>query len=173
MNLLSPTLLLASVAITAIIFAVVVVLSRAGLRRSVGALVAALPIIPMVLSYDRIASHFGWWHYPSVTAGNAPLAWYVAAALGYGAACGLVGWRVIRRWDLRGLLVFLVLFAIFGVARDYGYSVTTHFILFGPGPIPLLADLFSYGSAAALVQLLMRWIVGPARSDALARKPKP
>jgi hypothetical protein len=71
------------------------------------------------------------------------------------------------------LLVFLLLFAIFGVARDYGYSMTTHFILFGPGPIPLLADLFSYGSAAALVQLLMRWIVGSARSDALARMPRP
>jgi hypothetical protein len=173
MNLLSPTLLVASVAITAIIFAVVAFLSRAGLRRIAGALVAAIPIIPMVMSYDWIASHFGWWHYPSVTSGNAPFAWYVAAALGYGAACGLVGWRVIRRWEVRGLLVFLLLFAIFGVARDYGYSMTTHFILFGPGPIPLLADLFSYGSAAALVQLLMRWIVGSARSDALARMPRP
>jgi len=172
MNLLNPTLLVASVAITAIIFAVVVFLSRAGLRRTVGALVASIPIIPMVMSYDRIASHFGWWHYPSVTAANAPLAWYVAAALGYGAAFGLVGWRVIRRWEIRGLLVFLLLFAVFGVARDYGYSMTTRFILFGPGPIPLLADLFSYGSAAAVVQLLMRWIVGSARSDALVRTPK-
>ena len=101
-----------------------------------------------------------------------PLAWYVAAALGYGAAFGLVGWRVIRRWEMRGLLAFLLLFALFGVARDYGYSVTTRFIVFGPGPIPLLADLFAYGSAAAVVQLLMRWIVGSAQSDALARTPK-
>ena len=173
MNLISPTLLVAGVAITAIIFAIIAFFSRAGLRRIVGVLLAAIPIIPMVMSYDRIASHFGWWHYPSVTAANAPLAWYVAAALGYGAAFGLVGWRVIRRWEIRGLLVFLLLFAIFGVARDYGYSMTTRFILFGPGPIPLLADLFSYGSAAAAVQLLMRWIVGSARSDALVRTPKP
>src|SRR5664279_1244775 len=173
MNLLNPTLLVASVAITAIIFAVVVFLSRAGSRRTVGALVASIPILPLVMSYDRIASHFGLWHYPSVPAANAPLAWYVAAALGYGAAFGLVGWRVVRRWEIRGLLVFLSLFAVFGVARDYGYSMTTRFILFGPGPIPLLADLFSYGSAAAVVQLLMRWIVGSARSDALVRRPKP
>jgi hypothetical protein len=172
MNLLSPTLLVASIAVTAIIFAGVAFLSRAGIRRIAGVLLAAIPVIPMVMCYDSIASWFGWWRYPSVTGGNAPLAWYVAAALGYGAAFGLVGWRVVRRWEMRGLLVFILLFALFGVARDYGYSTTTHFIIFGPGPIPLLADLLSYGSAAAVVQLLMRWIVGSARSDALARDSK-
>ena len=172
MNLLSPALLVASLAITAIIFAGVAFLSRAGKRRIAGVLLAAIPVIPMVMFYDGVASSFGWWRYPSVTGGNAPLAWYVAAALGYGAAFGLVGWRVIRRWEMRGLLVFVLSFAIFGVARDYGYSTTTHFIIFGPGPIPLLADLLSYGSAAAVVQLLMRWIVGSARSDAFARDSK-
>ena len=172
MNLLSPTLLIVSVAITAILFAIVAFFSRAGLRRIVGVLLAAIPVIPMVMFYDKIAAQFGWWNYPSVTAANAPLAWYVAAALGYGAAFGLIGWRVIRRWEMRGLLAFLSLFALFGVARDYGYSVTTQFIVFGRGPVPLLADLFAYGSAAAVVQLLMRWIVGPAQSDALARTPK-
>jgi hypothetical protein len=126
----------------------------------------------MVMCYDGIASRFGWWRYPSVTGGNAPLAWYVAAALGHGAAFGLVGWRVIRRWGMPGLLAFILLFAIFGVVRDYGYSTTTHFIIFGPGPIPLLADLLSYLSAAAVVQLLMPCIVGSARSDALARASK-
>jgi hypothetical protein len=153
-------------------FAVIAFFSRAGWRRIVGVLIAAIPVIPMVMFYDRIAAQMGWWHYPAVTAANAPLAWYVAAALGYGAAFGLVGWRIIRRWKIRGLLAFLLLFALFGVARDYGYSVTTRFIVFGPGPVPLLADLFAYGSAAAVVQLLMRGIVGPAQSDALARTPK-
>ena len=172
MNLLSPTLLIASVAITAILFAIVAFFSRAGLRRIVGVLLAAIPVIPMVMFYDKIAAQFGWWHYPSVTAASAPLAWYIAAALGYGAEFGLVGWRVIRRWEMRGLFAFLLLFALFGVARDYGYSVTTRFIVFGPGPVSLLVDLFAYGSAAAVVQLLMRWIVGSAQSDALARMPK-
>ncbi len=111
MNPLSPTLLVASIAITAIIFAGVAFLSRAGMRRIAGVLLAAIPVIPMVMCYDGIASRFGWWRYPSVAGGNAPLAWYVAAALGYGAAFGLVGWRVIRRWEMRGLLVFILLFA--------------------------------------------------------------
>jgi hypothetical protein len=116
--------------------------------------------------YDRIAAQFGWWYYPSVTAARAPLAWYVAATLGFGATLGLVGWRIIRRWQVRGLLVFLLLFALFGVARDYAYSMTTQFIVFGLGSVPLLADLFAYASAAVVVQLLMRWIVGPVQSDA-------
>lgn len=172
MNLLDPKLLFAGVAITALMFAVVAVFARAGARRTVGALLASIPIVPLVMFYDRIAAEQGWWHYPSVTATSAPLAWYVAAALWYGAALGLVGWRVIRRWATPGLIVFLILFSLFGVARDYAYSVTTRLIVFGPGPIPLLADLFAYGSGAAVVQLLMRWLVGPAQSDSLARMPK-
>ena len=153
-------------------FVAVAFSARAGLRRIVGALIAAIPIIPMVMFYDKTAAEQGWWYYPSITTASAPLGWYVAAALWYGAALGLVGWRVIRRWATPGLVVFLVLFALFGVARDFAYSVTTRLIVFGQGPIPLLADLFAYASGAAVVQLLMRWIVGPAQSDALARMPK-
>ena len=173
MNPLDSNLLIASIAITAILFVVIAFFTHAGLRRIIGVLLAAIPIIPMVMFYDKIAAQFGWWYYPAVTTSSAPLTWYVAAALGYGAGFGLIGWRVIRRWKMRGLLAFLLLFALFGVARDFGYSITTRFIVFGPGLVPLLADLFAYGSAAMVVQVLMRWIVGPAGSDALARTPKP
>jgi len=172
LNLLSPTLLVASVVITAILFAIVAFFSRAGLHRILGVLLAAIPLIPMIMFYDKIAAQFGWWYYPSVTASRAPLAWYIAAGLGYGAGFGLVGWRLIRRWKTCGFLTFLLLFALFGVARDFGYSVTTRVIIFGPGLVPLLADLFAYGSGAAVVQLLMRLIVGPAQSDALVRTSK-
>ena len=172
MNPLDPNFLIAGVAITAIMFAVVAFFSRAGVRRIVGVLIASLPIVPMVMFYDKIAAQLGWWHYPSVTTTSAPLAWYIAAALWYGGALGLIGWRVIRRWSTKGLVAFLVLFALFGVARDYGYSVTTQLIVFGHGPIPLLADLFAYGSSAIVVQALMRWIVGPVQSDPLARIPQ-
>ena len=66
----------------------------------------------------------------------------------------------------------LVVFALFGVTRDYLYSVTTRLIVFGPGLVPLIADLFAYASAAAVVQLLMYWIAGPAQADPLARMPQ-
>ena len=169
LNPLDPNLLIIGIVITAILFAVIAFFTRARLRRIVGVLLAAIPVIPLVMFLDSIAARYGWWNYPSVTTDNAPLAWYIAAALGYGAAFGLVGWRIIRCWKMRGMIVFLLFFALFGVARDYGYSVTTKFIVFGPGPIPLLADLMAYGSAAVVVQLLMRFIVGPAQSDGLAR----
>ncbi|MBE3119150.1 MAG: hypothetical protein IMZ50_10400 [Candidatus Atribacteria bacterium] len=171
MNFLDPKILALGIISTAIMFAVIAFFTRATPRRIAGALVGALPIIPLVMFYDSLAARLGWWHYPSVTTGRAPIAWYIAAALFYGAALGLVGWRVIRRWDTRGLVVFLVVLALFGVTRDYLYSLTTSLIVFGPGPLPLIADLFAYASAGALVQLLMVWIAGNPLSDRLARKP--
>jgi CDP-diglyceride synthetase len=172
MNLLEPATLVLGVVVTALMLVVVAYFARATRRRIAGALIGAIPIIPMVMLYDRFAAQQGWWHYPSVTTATAPLAWYIAAALWYGAALGLVGWRAIRRFATRGLLVFVVVFALFGVTRDYLYSVTTRLIVFGPGLVPLIADLFAYASAAAMVQLLMYWIAGPAQADPLARMPQ-
>jgi len=167
---LDPATLVRGVIATAILFAVIAYFTRATLRRIVGALVGSIPLIPMVMFYDSIAARLGWWHYPSVTEGSrAPLAWYIAAALFYGAGLGLIGWRIIRRFGRRGLISFLIAFAIFGVTRDYFYSSTTEVIKFGPGPIPLIADLFAYASPAAVVQLVMYWIAGPPGSDPLAR----
>jgi hypothetical protein len=62
LNLLGPNLLIASVAITAILFAVIAFFSRAGWRRIGGVLVAAIPVIPMVMFYDKIAAQWGWWN---------------------------------------------------------------------------------------------------------------
>jgi hypothetical protein len=169
---LAPKILSLCILITTAIFLAVAYFTRASFRRIVGVLIAAALIVPYLLILDRTAFRLGWWHYPSVTSGNVPLVWYVSAALGYGAALGLVGWRVIRRWAGPGLVVFLLGFALFGVGRDFAYSLATRLIVFGAGPVPLLADFFAYAAAAMLVQLLMRWIVGPARSDPLARIPK-
>ncbi len=169
MNLLDPTLLILGVIATTIMFAVVAFITRATPRRMVGALVGAMPLVPLIMLYDVIAARLGWWHYPSVTTGNAPLPWYIAAALWYGAALGLVGWRMIRGFGRRGLVAFLAGFALFGVTRDYLYSVATGLIVFGPGPVPLIADLFAYASGAAIVQLLMYRMVGSPRADPLAR----
>jgi hypothetical protein len=124
----------------------------------------------MVMVYDIIADRFGWWSYTSAPGGApGPFTWYVSAALFYGAGLGLIGWRVIRRFGKRGLIGFLIAFAVFGVTRDYIFSKTMGGIEFGSGPLPVIADLFAYASPAALVQLVMYWITGPPRSDPLAR----
>lgn len=169
-NPLDPASLVLGVIATAILTAFIMFFTRATLRRIVGALVGAIPLIPMVMFYDSIAARLGWWNYPSVKEGStAPFGWYLAAALFYGAGLGLVGWRVIRRFGRRGLIGFLIGFAIFGVTRDYFYSITTNVIRFGPGITPFLADLFAYASPAAVVQLVMYWIAGALGSDPLAR----
>jgi hypothetical protein len=168
-NPLDPKILALSVVVTSILFIISAWFTRATIRRIIGALIGGLPLIPLVMFYDAIAASLGLWHYPAVTSGSAPLAWYISAALFYGAALGLVGWRVIRRFGKWGLIIFLVAFALFGVSRDFAYSMTTDFIKFGPGILPYMADFFSYASGAALVQLLMLWITGKPWSDPLAR----
>jgi hypothetical protein len=155
---LGPTALAISLVVSALLFVVAAFFTRAAWKRIAGVLVGALPVVPLVMFYDRVAAGLGWWHYPAVGAGSAPIIWYIAAALGYGAAMGLVG-----------LIAFLVAATLLGVTRDYSYSLTTNLIVFGTGPIPLLADLFSYGSAAAFVQAVMYWIAGAPASDRLAR----
>ena len=168
-NPLDPTILAFSVLVTTILFAIIAFFTRATLRRIAGAVIAAIPVIPLVMFYDAIAARLGLWHYPSVTTGSAPLAWYVAAVMFYGAALGLLGWRVIRRFGKRGVIGFLIALALFGVARDYFYSVTTDLIEFGPEWAPLIADFFAYASGAAIVQILMYWLAGLPGSDPLAR----
>ncbi|MCX6027548.1 MAG: hypothetical protein NTY23_15095 [Chloroflexi bacterium] len=144
--------------------------TRATVRRAFGSLIAAVPLVPLVMMVDALAGRLGWWRYPSVPIGNTPLAWYIAAALAYGAAVGLIGWRVLRQFGGASLVVFVVLVGLVGVIRDYAYSTTTGLIKFGGGALPLWADFLSYACAAALVQLLMLWIVGTPRSDRLARE---
>jgi hypothetical protein len=166
---LEPTILAISVGATVVLFGISAYFTRARLRRVAGVLIASVPLVPLVMFYDALARRIGWWNYPAVKTGNAPLTWYISAALFYGAAMGLVGWRVIRRYGKLGTVGFLVCLAIFGVARDYLYSITTDFIAFNGGWVAYLADLLAYASAAALVQIIMYFIAGPPKSDWLAR----
>jgi hypothetical protein len=170
-DLLNPAVLILTIFMAAIIFALAAFFTRATLRRAVGALIAAVPLVPFVMLVDALARRQGWWIYPSIPVGNAPVAWYIAAALSYGAAVGLIGWRALRRFGRAAFPVFVLLVGLVGVTRDYAYSATTGLIQFGGGALPLIADFLSYASAAALVQLLMRWVVGPPRADRLARVP--
>jgi hypothetical protein len=72
---LSPTALAVSLVVSALLFVVAAFFTRATLRRTVGVLVGALPVVPLVVFYDRVAGSLGWWHYPAVGTGSAPLIW--------------------------------------------------------------------------------------------------
>ena len=169
-NLLSTPTLFATVLATAILFMAVAWLLRTTFRRAASALIAAAPLVLLVMGIDSVAGQAGWWRYPAVPVGHAPLAWYIASAIGYGAAVGLVGWRVLRRYGGRSLVWFALCVGLFGLARDYAYSVSAHLIEFGRGPLPLVADFCSYAVAAVIVQGIMWGVAGPPRSDPLARR---
>ncbi len=174
MDFADPQVLAFGVAVAVVLFGAFAFFTRANWRRILGVLAGSLPLVFLIALYDAVAARLGWWRYPTVPGGRAPLAWYVMGALFYGACLGLVGWRVIRRWGGRGLAGFLAAFALFGVTRDYLYSITNGLIVFGPGPVPLLLDLCAYASCAALVQLVMLWAAGRPRRDRLARtRPAP
>jgi hypothetical protein len=92
--LFDPTTLVGGTIATAIIFIVIAFFTRTKARRIFVVLVGSLLLIPMVMIYDIIAARFGLWHYPVAPGGApGPFAWYLSAALFYGAALRLIGWR--------------------------------------------------------------------------------
>ena len=93
--------------------------------RTIAIRAAAAPVVPLAMFYDTIGARLGGWDYPALESRTAPFAWYLAGALWYGAALGIVRWRVVCRLSRRGLTAFLAALALIGVRRDYLYSVTT------------------------------------------------
>jgi hypothetical protein len=157
-----------------ILFALIAFLTRAAPRRLAGALLGGLGFGAANALWDVAGYYAGWWHYPFTTTPTASLPLYLAGGLFYGAAVGLIGWRVTRRFGLRGVLVFLVLFTIYGMARDFGGAAATHhaYLIFGAGLAPVVADGASWLIDEALALGLMRLVAGPAASDPLARPRK-
>ena len=163
MNPLDIKALLSAAALSALLFAAVAYFTRAARRRIIGVLIGAIASIPLLLFNHWLAAKMGWWETPPM-----PPAGLFSAALVFWGAFGLIGWRVIRRWGTPGLIVFLVLYSLLGLASDFGYA-SSGLVVFGPAPMSYFTDLLAYASTAVLVQLVMRLIAGPAGSDALAR----
>jgi hypothetical protein len=160
--------LAASLVAAPLVFAVAVFFTRAPVRRLAGAFAGGVAFAAGNVCWDLLALHAGWWHYPGFGV-HAPLMWYAAAGL---AAAGitLVGWRAIRRFGRRGLLVFLVAFTVFCPIRDYGVAQSAEpTIAFSPGPLPWFADAaagLSLMALATLIQLALGGDVQSLRSSA-------
>ena len=120
-----------------------------GLSFIAGVLMGSLNLLGDMLAYSQ-----GWWHYPFTTANHAPLTFYLATVIFYGAGIiGLVGWWVRKRFGMRGGAIMLVIFPLWGILRDFGgsafYNQTQTFIIWGKGFVPVLADFLLWGSAGA------------------------
>ncbi len=138
-------------------------LTRATWRHILGALVGAGSYAGVNYLWDRLAAANGWWTYPAWTAsGQFPLTGYILAGIVGGGAFGLVGWRIIRRWHWMGLAGFLLFWAIYALVHDIGGSrlfASSNLMVFGPGPVPIIADALWYVTGNAVPQLPI-WLLG-------------
>ena len=162
------------IAVTGSIFALAAFFTRAMPRRMAGALAGGVVFGLLNLAWDVVGYHMGWWWYRADTPRSlGPWYWYAAAGLEYGAGFGLIGWRATRRWGARGLLGFLIGFTLCGMTRDYVASSTwaRDVIALAGGIWPWVADGMVWFSLAAMAQVVMRIVSGPAISDRLRGEP--
>ncbi len=170
---LSPQVALTIGAIVApALFIIAVYLTRASVLRAIAALAAAIAFGVANVLWDRAAFQLGWWSYPAFA--GARLVWlvYLPSGLVAGGAFGLLGWRVVRQYGARGLATFLALWSLWGLIHDYGGALLfrdSNLMRFGPGMLPVLADVALYASCGAIAQLVLRIVGGPFNADPLAR----
>jgi hypothetical protein len=169
--LTSSQALLIGFIVAPILFILCAYLTHATLRHILGALVGAFLYAAVNYIWDRVASAFGWWSYPAwSTNGQFPLMGYLLAGVVGGGAFGLVGWRIIRRWQWKGYFLYLLFWAVYALIHDYGGSrlfASSRLMVFGAGLVPIIADVVWYIIGNALPPIVI-WFIGDSRSTAKA-----
>lgn len=156
---------------TAIALIIIIYFTRATRRRIIGALAGGLTMGLLVILIDFIVSLLGFWYYPGSTTGYAPLGYYIPTALFYGSGIALIGWRINRRFGIKGLAAFIILFGLYGSIRDYvtAATVSKGIIIFGLGIVPVIADYLTWVGGITTAQIVMWLVAGSAKDDRLAR----
>lgn len=143
-------------------------LTRATLRRVLGALAGGAVVALVGVGIEGLAHARGWWRYTAADTPYGPLAIYPLLVVAF-AFLALIGWRIQRRFGLRGLAVFLTILAIVGTVRDY--LIAGHvmgLVVFAPGIALAIIDALLWAGLTALAIGVMRAVSGPAREDRLA-----
>ncbi len=162
--LILATLVYSSILIGTVYF------TRATTRRVVGAIAGGVAVALVGLAIENLAHAQGWWRYTSEDTPVGPPAIYPLLVIVF-AFLALIGWRVMRRFGWRGLVVFLVVLAVVGAARDYLISGTLMgLIVFAAGAWLVIIDGLLWAGLTALAIAVMRAVSGPARGDPLARR---
>jgi len=166
MPILTPSqALLIGFIVAPTLFSLSAYFTRADRRHILGAVVGASLYAVVNYVWDRAAAVFGWWTYPAWSeSGQFPLTGYLLAGIVGGGAFGLVGWRILRRWHWKGLAGFLLFWAVYAVVHDYGGSrlfASSNLMLFGPGLMPIIANVLWYITGNALPQAAI-WLIGEA-----------
>jgi hypothetical protein len=149
---------------------VVAVLTRATLRRLLGALVGAAVMGGAGLGIIAIGESVRWWHFVM------PWEPYFLTLMWIGMIpCGflfLITWRIARRFGERGLAVTICVVAVVGPLRDSWYMARfPEWGSYASGFAPMLATSGAYVLLGTIGHGLMRLVAGPAAEDRLARRP--
>lgn len=164
-----------AVSLAGVALFVVISLTRPGLRRLFGALLAGFIFAALALVLDHVAFQLALWHYPFTHSASGPLGFYVAAGLFYGAGMALIGWRITRRFGRLGGLIFLACFVVCGPSRDeLGSALASRaglqFLVFAPGYVPVLADALCWVACVGGALLVMRLVAGPTQAVQVGHK---
>ena len=152
-----------------ILLVVVVIITRASMRRIVGALVGTFAAAAAGIAVIAVSERAGWWHF------NIHWEPYYLFQLGISVALGsfvfLLTWRLARRFGGRGLAIALLIAAMLGPFRDSAYmAMFPEWGYYAPGIAPMLAISVAYVVIGVVGHGLMRVISGPATADPLARR---
>jgi hypothetical protein len=149
----------------------VVYFTRPTARRLVGALVGGAAAGLLALGAIALCEALGWWRVPFASTPYFLPLFYLGLSISL-TPIYLVTWRLTRRFEWRGLVVFLCVVAVIGPPRDYLIAAMfPKWMVFAPGVTPILADASTYIGIVALGHAVMRLIAGPASEDQLARQP--
>jgi len=150
-------------------FVAVTYLTRAKVRRILGALAAGAVFGLVALLALALGEAQGWWRVPQGGSAHFQLLLWVGFAISAGPTY-LILWRVVRRFGGRGLAVCIVVSMIIGPPRDYWITAMfPAWMTFAPGIAPILADAAIYALLVVVGHVVMRLVVGPAQGDSLAR----
>lgn len=150
----------------------VIYFTRATPRRVVGAMAGGAAAGLFGLGAIALCESLGWWWVPYASTPYFLALFYLGTSISL-TPIYLVTWRLARRFGWRGLAVFTGIVTIIGAPRDYFIAAMfPKWMVFAPGVAPILADAAAYFGIVVLGHAVMRLIVGPAREDRLARRPR-
>jgi hypothetical protein len=151
-----------------ILLVIVIILTRASLRRIAGAMAGTLAAGAAGIAVIAICERVGWWHFTMHWEPSYLIQLGISVALG--AFVFLLTWRLARRFGGRGLAIALLLAALLGPFRDSAYmAMFPEWGYYAPGIAPMLAISAAYVIIGVVGHGLMRVIAGPATADPLTR----
>ena len=149
---------------------VVIYFTRATSRRIAGALAGGAVVGGFGIGAIVLGDELGLWRVPIIWTLYFVVLFYLARAISV-SPIYLVTWRLVRRFGLRGLVVFVSIVAIIGPPRDYLYAARfPNWMVFAPGVAPIVADAATYVGIVLLGDAVMRVVAGPSDEDLLRNK---